>query len=46
MPHDLATGWRDNDDYDRMLLTHAANAEMAVLCFEKMKKENEKRESI
>ena len=32
LPHDLVCGWRDNDDYDRMLLTHSAIAEIAVLC--------------
>lgn len=34
LPHDLVCGWRSDDDYDRMLLTHSAIAEIAVLCSE------------
>lgn len=32
LPHDYVTGWREgDDDYDRMLLTHSATAEIACL---------------
>lgn len=31
LPHDYVTGWRNNDDYDRMLLTHSGTAEIAFL---------------
>lgn len=32
IPHDCARGWRPGeDDYDRLLLTHCANAELAFL---------------
>ena len=32
IPHDCARGWRPGeDDYDRLLLTHCANAEIAFL---------------
>lgn len=31
LPHDYVTGWRKEDDYDRMLLTHSGTAEIACL---------------
>lgn len=31
LPHDYVKGWRENDDYDRMLLTHSGTAEIAFL---------------
>lgn len=31
LPHDYITGWRQEDDYDRMLLTHSGTAEIACL---------------
>lgn len=31
LPHDLVCGWRTDDDYDRMLLTHSGIAELSVL---------------
>jgi uncharacterized protein YyaL (SSP411 family) len=31
LPHDYVLGWRDNDDYDRMLLTQSGTAEIAFL---------------
>lgn len=31
LPHDYVTGWRKEDDYDRLLLTHSGTAEMACL---------------
>lgn len=31
LPHDYVLGWRKNDDYDRMLLTHSGTAEIAFL---------------
>ncbi len=32
LPHDLVCGYRDNNNDDRLLLTHSAIAEIAVLC--------------
>lgn len=31
LPHDYVSGWRQDDDYDRMLLTHSGTAEIACL---------------
>jgi len=31
LPHDLVLGWRNDDDYDRMLLTHSGIAEISVI---------------
>ncbi len=31
LPHDYVTGWRKDDDYDRMLLTQSGTAEIACL---------------
>jgi hypothetical protein len=31
LPHDYVTGWRKEDAYDRMLLTHSGTAEIALL---------------
>lgn len=31
LPHDYLTGWRRDDDYDRMLLTQSGTAEIACL---------------
>lgn len=31
LPHDYITGWRGEDDYDRLLLTHSGTAEIACL---------------
>jgi hypothetical protein len=31
LPHDLVCGWREEDNYDRMLLTHSGIAEIAVI---------------
>lgn len=31
LPHDYVTGWRQEDDYDRLLLTHSGTAEIACL---------------
>lgn len=31
LPHDYVTGWRKEDDYDRLLLTHSGTAEIACL---------------
>lgn len=31
LPHDYVTGWRGDDDYDRLLLTHSGTAEIACL---------------
>lgn len=31
LPHDYAGGWRQDDDYDRMLLTQSGTAEIACL---------------
>jgi uncharacterized protein YyaL (SSP411 family) len=33
LPHDLVCGWRKEDDYDRMLLTHSGIAEIAVITY-------------
>jgi hypothetical protein len=31
LPHDYIKGWRNDDNYDRMLLTHSGTAEIALL---------------
>lgn len=31
LPHDYVTGWRDGDDYDRLLLTHSGTAERHII---------------